>query len=291
MILIQVFTKKFTFIIFFSLLVCIAIYIVSIKRTKGFCYSKIRSSHPYESRWDFGAPSQSQEALLEKIATQPFSFLGSGKECYAFVSADKNIVVKFFKQNRLKTQQTLSRFPFFKKAQRYQASKLSSFKRQTLFQNCQTAYEQFPEETGILYLHLTKSKNLKKTLHITLDKSKPLALNLDDMEFIVQKKANLIFDELSAFPEKGKEIISSIVHFIISLKNRGLGDHDINCRKNLGIINETPIQIDIGEIYPLTSKTSIRQELTVATLDLKDFLEKNYPHLAYHLQKEIEALP
>ena len=37
-------------------------------------------------------------------------------------------------------------------------------------------------------------------------------LKLDDMEFMVQKRGYLIFDELTAHPEKRKEMISSILH-------------------------------------------------------------------------------
>ncbi len=274
------------------LFLCTLTYLTCIKRTKGFCYTKIHSRYGYDPRWDFGNPSESQKKLLDQIAMQPFKLLGSGKECYAFVSADGEIVVKFFKQKHMRVQYLLNYLPLSKeiKALRNETLNRHSFRRKALFNSYQIAYEQLPEETGVLYLHLTKSRNLKRAIQIITPKGKHLTLKLDDMEFMVQKRAGLIFDAIKAHPEKGKEIISSILHLISNRREKGIGDNDINCEKNLGIVNGKAMQIDVGEFYLSIPKPITKEELTTATLDLRAFLETYYPTLIPYLQEEIDSL-
>ncbi|MCB1084725.1 MAG: hypothetical protein KDK60_01335 [Chlamydiia bacterium] len=178
---------------FVSLLVCIGMitYYTAIKRTKGFCYYKIHSLYGYDPRWDFGMPNEEQEALLDQIAQRPLTFLGSGKECYAFVTADGSLVVKFFKQKHLRTQYITNYLPIVNKYLIRKKQKLSrrASRRKELYKSCQIAYEQFPEDTGVLYLHLTKTKTLRRPIRLITPKGAELTLKLDDMEFIVQRRA------------------------------------------------------------------------------------------------------
>jgi len=163
-------------------------------------------------------------------------------------------------------------------------------KRNALYQSYQIAYERLPEETGVLYLHLTKTKYLKRAILLKISDKKSLKLKLDDMEFLVQRRAYSIFDELKAHPENGKEIISSIVELIENRNKKGIGDNDINCERNLGIIGKKAVQIDVGEFYPSVPKVEIQDELKQATLDLHTFLEQNHPELASYLESQLNPL-
>lgn len=267
------------------------VYVTIIKRTKGFCYSKIHSRHSYDPRWDFGPPNPEQEKLFEQITEQPFILLGSGKECYAFVSEDGEIVVKFFKQKHMKTRYLLNYVPLSKtmKALHQETINRHRVRRQTLYQSYQIAYERLQKETGVVYLHLTKTKSLKKPIHLRTKQGKHLTLKLDDMEFMVQRRATPIFDEIISHPEQGEQIISSIVDLIKSRKKKGIGDNDINCERNLGIYHEKAFQIDVGEFYPMRPEPVSQEELHEATLDLRFFLEKNHPHLIRSLDKAINS--
>lgn len=266
-------------------------YVTSIKRTKGFCYAKIHSRYSYDPRWDFGSPNPTQKQILTQISKQPFTLLGSGKECYAFVSEDGEFVIKFFKQKHMKTQYLLNYIPLPKpmKAMHQEVINRHYFRRQALYQSYQIAYERLQEETGVEYLHLTKTKYLQKAIHLKTKNGKTLTLKLDDMEFMVQKRATPIFDEINTHPEQGEKIIASIIDLIKSRKGKGIGDNDINCEKNLGIYNGKAFQIDVGEFYPTFPLPVKKEELVKATLDLRFFLEKNHPHLISSLDKAINS--
>lgn len=270
-----------------ALFLCTLTYLTCIKRTKGFCYTKIHSRYAYDHRWDFGPPSKNQEALLDRIAEQHFTLLGSGKDCYAFVSSDGKIVVKFFKQKHMRTQYVLN---YLLLSMRTEALNKHKAKRNALYQSYQIAYERLPEETAVLYLHLTKTKYLKRTIVLKISDRKTLRLKLDDMEFLVQKRASSIFDELKAHPEKGKEIISSVVELITNRNKKGIGDNDINCERNLGIVEGKAVQIDVGEFYPSVTKIGIQKELKQATIDLYTFLQQNQPELIPYLESQVNPL-
>ncbi|MCB1110884.1 MAG: hypothetical protein KDK64_07865 [Chlamydiia bacterium] len=273
-----------------ALFLIVLTYTTCIHRTKGFCYKKIHSLYSYDPRWDFGVPNPEQNALLEKISTQTFSLLGSGKECYAFVSDDGLFVVKFFKQKHMKTQYLIDYLPLSQQLQMIRREVLNRHKshRNRLYQSYQLAYERLFDHSGVLYLHLTKTNYIKKAITIRSPSGKRLALKLDDMEFLVQKRAYSIFDTIANAPKKGEETIDAILDYLASRNARGIGDDDINCARNLGILEGKVMQVDIGELYPALPRPAPEKELIAATLDLKDFLERKHPHLARYLDAEIE---
>ncbi|QVL54955.1 MAG: hypothetical protein KFB95_06450 [Simkaniaceae bacterium] len=274
-----------------GIFLCVLTYVSCIMRTKGFSYKKIHSLYGYDSRWDFGLPSPEQAALLDRVSTQTFSPLGSGRECYAFVSEDGEIVVKFFKQKHMRTRYILDYLPLSEHIQMIRNETLNrhSHRRLSLYQSYQLAHERLQDHSGVLYLHLTKTNYLKKPITLFSSRGKKLVLKLDDMEFLIQKRAHHIFDVLSESPEKGKQTIDAILDYLTLRNERGIGDNDINCKRNLGVLDGKVIQIDIGELYPAISHSPNREELTAATLDLKDYLERNHPELVFYLELSIES--
>lgn len=273
-----------------GIFICVLTYITCVMRTQGFSYKKIHSLYAYDSRWDFGMPNPEQASLLEKVSTQIFSPLGSGKECYAFVSEDGEIVIKFFKQKHMRTRYILNFLPLSKRIRMIRNETLNRHRhrRLRLYQSYQLAHERLQDHTGVLYLHLTKTNYLKKPITLLSPRGKKLVLKLDDMEFLIQKRARHIFNVLSESPEKGKQIIDALLDYLTLRNARGIGDNDTNCEKNLGILNGKAIQIDVGELYPAVPVSPSKEELTTATLDLKDYLERNHFELVSYLDQSIE---
>ncbi|NRA90936.1 MAG: hypothetical protein HRU43_07420 [Simkaniaceae bacterium] len=262
-----------------------------IKRTKGFCYRKIHSLHEYDPRWDFGLPTKEQNALLDQVASQKFYPLGSGKDCYAFVSEDETLVVKFFKQNHMRTRYLLNYLPLSTEIKMIRAEMLNRHQRHRdrLFQSYQIAHERLLDHTGVLYLHLTKSNFIKRPITLFSPIGKKLVLKLDHMEFMIQKRAYPIFEEIQKHPEKAKEIIDGVFEYLTARNARGIGDDDINCEKNLGILEGKIFQIDVGELYPMKKSYPSRKELINATLDLKHQLENHLPKLVPYFESALES--
>ncbi len=103
---------------------------------------------------------------------QPYEYLGSGAQFYAFVSRDKCFVLKLFK--------THHGLFATKEKKRNRISRL--------FKSAKLAEEFLSEETGILLLHLAKTKHFGE---ITISDPLHIAhlLNLDRTAFVLQKYA------------------------------------------------------------------------------------------------------
>jgi hypothetical protein len=277
------------------LFLCLFSYTHFIKRTKGFCIAKILSKHTFNPRWDFGAPSPEQEKLLDQIASEPFTLVGSGKECYAFVNESETLVVKFFKQKHMRTQLILNHLPLgeYQKKLHQETLARRTNHRNRLFSSYQIAYERLKAQTGVLYLHLNKTNNLKRTICLIEPSGKKHRLQLDNLEFLVQKRAYSILDTLTSLMKQNKidaakDIIVSILDLITTRKKLGIGDDDINCERNLGLFDGKAFQVDVGEFFSTLPSSPIQEDYTSATEDLRLFLTSHYPELASYLKKEID---
>src|SRR5207253_11328582 len=65
--------------------------------TDGFSVARITSELPQGISWDTLPVSASEESALHCAVDQPYRYLGSGGQCFAFISQDNRYVIKFFK--------------------------------------------------------------------------------------------------------------------------------------------------------------------------------------------------
>lgn len=267
-----------------SLLLVIGSYSFSM-RTKGFSVQKILSYYPPDSRWESAPPSSEILSLFD----HPFSYLGSGNHTYVFLSHDKRYVLKFFKQKHMRTQQfLLSRARKEKRAKERESSYLSY----------KIAYDKLREETGLCYLHLSKTKDLNQTITLFDQKGKTHHLDGDKMEFLIQKRAELSFRYVEELAEKGDE--EGVINSLISLLNvakcrslKGLGDRDMQFFKNFGFANGKAVEIDIGEFYFEESKKdpeTYKAELQELSYELLSWIDQKAPHLRGEFLKRMEEL-
>lgn len=260
------------------------IYTNFIQRTEGFCIEKIISKHPHNPKW------ASESQLDPEILSQPYSYLGSGKECYAFASEDDKYVIKFFKQKHMNTGYFFDKYDLIPSRTIRMATRKNL--RQTTFQSYQIAHHMLPEETGALYLHLTKTSHLNQSLRLTDQYDKPFTLDLDEMEFLIQKKTTPTFEAFLTLIQvdkidEAKSLIDSILALITSRSEKGLSDLDLNCERNLGVLGNRALEIDIGE-FSMLERAPLIEELTSGTLDLKQWLHNQSLELEEYLDKQLE---
>ncbi len=276
-------------------LLTLTLHFAYFKRTKGFCLKKINSTYAYQPEWDTGPPTPTQQTLLKELSKQTFSYLGSGKECYAFSSEDGKYVLKFFKQKHMKNTHILKNVPFFREKIDKKTTRRHTLRTKT-FTSYLLSYHTLPEETGVVYLHLTPSKDLNLNYHFRDHKKRPFSLPLDEMEFLIQKKAIPSFDKIHQLMQKQQiretELaLDSIMQLIQKRRAKNIADHDLNCEKNLGFIGLQAIEIDLGEFTLASTLPTLKEEVFEATKDLSTFLQIHYPPLAAYLTKQIENLP
>ncbi len=299
-------TKKYKGIFFIlGSILCVYLLVIAFhhaffQRTQGFCIEKIKSNHSYDPRWETGELTPSQKELVEKLSAQTFSYLASGKACYAFVSEDNEYVIKFFKQKHMYPNPLYDKIPLPTKYRNLADQKKITrhMLREKTYKSYLIAYTVLNEETATELLHLNKKKVIHKKFHFVDQHGEKFSLRLDKMEFLIQKKASPIFDAIAQCMQENqidqaKDLINNILSHVSKRSLKGVSDSDLNCENNLGVCNGKIVEIDIGEftIDPSSQDQYIvLKEMKETTNDLKKWLTHHYPALASHLKEKLTAI-
>lgn len=266
------------------------------RQTDGFALCKIVSDLSPKAEWAVPPlPPEEQKAILH-LLDQPFHYLARGAQSFVFVSEDGQTVIKFFRIHRLRPPQWLNllQLPFS-----LQPMKLGKLLRKqaelaTDFQSYVIAYQEMKEETGLLYLHLNKTTDLhqKITIHDRLNIA--YELDLDQTEFLVQKRATLVYPYIEALIQKGQleaaqNSITNLVQLLHDRYKKGIFDKDPDLNTNFGFIDQCALQIDIGRFRNADSREDSDEILRI-TDNFRQWLDKRSPQLSSHLLQEIETI-
>lgn len=269
--------------------------------TAGFTIGNITYELPYDSRWNIRDLNYEESKQLDAILSQNFKYIGKGCQSYVFASEDDKYVLKFFKYQRFRPREWLNYFNFIPGMKQYTKEKTEKKRRKLegVFTSWKMAFEDLQPETGVVYVHLNKSDNLNKTLHIYDKIGWKHELNSDDYEFMIQKKAMMLCPTLEQMMAKGqvdeaKNLLDHLLRLIVSEYERGLADNDHALMQNTGVVEGLPIHVDAGQFIRNSkikdSKVS-NQELFNKTWKFRKWLQKNFPeleaYLVLHLKKII----
>lgn len=255
-------------------------------RPKGFTLKKITSHHTPAPEWE--VENTLSRGEIRAIVNQPFTYLGSGNHTYAFASEDGRYVIKFFKQKHMKTRTWVDYLPLPTKRIFYPMGKIHRRmqEREESFTSYRIAFNELRQETGILYLHLNKTAHLKTSLTLIDQNGENLSLDLDDMEFLIQKRATLAFEHLKDLYREGKvqeaeEAIASLLDVVAKRSQMGIYDKDLQFFKNFGFVGQEAIEIDIGEFRRDQEPRPTYEELKTLSLQIRDFIKMYAPkHLS-----------
>lgn len=269
-------------------------------KNRGFALYKICSSLVFNPSWEVPALSEEEKIELKKILNQPFRFLDKGAQSYVFLSQDERYVIKFFKLHSLQPPMWFQAVQFPWPLQYLRISKILE-KRQALaktFSSYKIAYDELKEETGLVFMHLNKTHCLHHILTVVDNLGISHRLDLDQMEFFVQKRASLFYPFLEKTLEEKKEdgakkIISNLVQFLVLRNQKEIFDKDPDLATNFGFLNDKIIQIDIGRFRkdPLRKNPDVyHSEILRITDTFNTWLKMHFPTLSNHLEKEIANL-
>lgn len=295
---------RFSILLIFSVLalVCGAWYFD--RANDGFTLGGIFSEHSIMSDQIHAstvrALSANEERLVASIFDQDFTYLGRGGQFYAFASQDGQHVLKFFRYKRFRHEPWLDYFDFIPFIDDYRLNRIQK-KRQKLekvIKSCVVAFNFLKESSGLELIHFTKTKNLNKTVKIIDKRGNHHLVDLDEMEFVVQKKAQLLGPNIDDLMVLGditgtKYLLSNTVNMIYSESLQGIIDQDPAFMQNTGVLEDRPIHIDIGQITideEAMHPDRARQEVRNKTFKLNRWLKAKYPELSQHLEAEIDVV-
>lgn len=268
--------------------------------TAGFSLAHIQSDFPYQPGWEVRSLSPDEETQFLKAVQQPYYYLGKGCQSYVFVSQDEKYVIKFFKYQRYRLQPWLAHFPPLPALVKYRQEKLEKKweKLDGFVRSWKVAFENVKEETGLLAVHLNKTQHLKQSLVIFDKIGRKHQVDLDQMEFCLQHRAEMLCDRLQSCKLAGqtaeaKQLVRQLLNVILSEYARGLADNDHALMQNTGIVNGKPVHIDVGQFVlreDVKEPQVFHQELFTKTYKFKLWLKEHYPLLNDYLEEELRQI-
>ncbi|MBS0620746.1 MAG: hypothetical protein JSS61_04735 [Verrucomicrobia bacterium] len=265
------------------------------RRSNHFAADKILNLHPYSSEWDLPTPSPEEKEEIDRILSQKFTYLDKGSQSYVFISEDKKTILKFLKQHKLSSKSWLSMFPF--SFNPYYIDSLAKEKKwKQTFDACKTSYLELKKETGLIYVHLNRTRDLHKKVTLFDQDGNVHHIDVDRTSFYLQKRAQLIYSRISELMHQGdveraQQIITSVFSLIDDLGRKGVVENDPILRKNFGLIDDIAVQIDVGRlrIDPEMQKNPLyKDEIASISNSFRVWVEKNYPALTPHFEQTLE---
>ena len=259
------------------------------KLNAGFRLNKIEGALAYNPH--FETRSHLDNAAIDAILSQPFYFLGSGAQSFAFESADKKTVLKFMKQSKRKPMPWLEALPLPPGASHIRNYYMQKRKKRLhdLLTSARIACDELYQETGVLYAHLNTSAAAREKITLYDKIGIRYTVDVDNSLFVLQKRGSTLLDQ----PLEPKTIAGMIEHVKKSCK-KGIAHLDPLVDRNFGIYNGSVFTIDFGSLkYDEKLKTFpyLQRELFSELLTLRYYIKKNNPELLGYfdetMQKEL----
>lgn len=268
--------------------------------TGGFVESNISYDLPYDSRWEVAPLGAADKAMVDEILSQEFYYLGKGCQSYVFKSKDDRYVIKFFKYQRMRPQFWLDYVAFIPPVAAYLQEKISAkqAKLHAAFASWKLAYEELKKETGVIYVHFNKKKEWNRQLILYDKLGRQHRLELDDLEFMVQKKGQMLCDVLLEYKQKNRlteatVLVDHLLQLILSEYQRGYADNDHALMQNTGVFSGIPMHIDVGQFIKnsiVSCPKLYKQELFNKMWKFRLWLECEHPQLKKYLDGSLEAI-
>ncbi|NGX39051.1 MAG: hypothetical protein KR126chlam1_00371 [Chlamydiae bacterium] len=265
-------------------------------QTRGFRISKIHSNLPHNPKWSLPPLSSNEMEEVKKALNQPYRFLDSGGQCYAFVSKDQQYVLKFFKHHHMRPSSLLDHLPTLKVLTPFleKQKKKRTMRLEEMFTSFTIAFERLRDQTALLYLHLNKSEDLNTTLKLYDAIGIRHRIDLDNIEFALQRKASMAYPTLTTLATSGeieaaKVRIASLLDLMITRCKQGIADHDPR-KRNFGFIKEQAVEIDLGSFTlddSLMTESTGKRTFFFETVKLRRWVKKYHPELFDFLEEEI----
>lgn len=269
------------------------------KQTKGFRLHYITSNLPNDPRWEVPPLAQEEQARIDALLDQPFTYLDRGGWCFAFLGQDQKTILKFYRHTHLLFDTLFSPFSFQNLVMKCSPLPQGTpYFQEFNFKSCALLYEKAKERTGLLYVHLNKTEGKHKPVTLIDNIGIRHTIDLDKTEFVIQKKATLLFDHIDRLAKKkkvneAKQSLDDMLDCLLTLYKQGLRDLDQSLRNNFGYTEEGAVTLDLSSFAfdeSLKKPGEYRKELILKTQRLSRFLRKNYPDLQTYFEGRLSEI-
>ncbi|MBS0604353.1 MAG: hypothetical protein JSS60_04855 [Verrucomicrobia bacterium] len=270
------------------------------KKSTPFSIEAIYAELPYHPEWEAHPLNEEEAKTVEAALSQPYHYLGSGGQCFTFASADDRYVIKFIKQKAFALPSWIQRFPapFLIDWLKQKKTLKKEQQRARVFSAFRLSLDALPEETGLVFVHLNPTRNINTVLSVSDAKGGVHELDLDNLEFVLQKKAVLAYSFIDSLMEKGdlegaKRAIDELLQLNVALNRKGFRNRDPNFRSNCGFIGGHAVLIDMGRMVQseeIKQPANLKKEIKRISPRFRKFLAEKHPQLLDHFDNCIAKI-
>lgn len=266
---------------------------------KLFSISNVQSTFPNQKEWEVNI-SPELDTFFYVVSQQQFNWLGRGAQALAFESQDGRYVLKLFQLGRMKTA---SKKPFYKswfskETEEVKAQRLQH--REEIFTSSKLCFEELQEETGIVYVHLNRTKDKIKGIKLVDRFGQSHRIRGDDACFVLQKKAKCVVPELANLIDQGeiavaKTRVDQVIDLLHTMAKKGFVDNDdaLIRNNNIGFTKDRAIYIDTGHLVKhshIDVAARMKYEFNVRLDPLEKWLNWTSPEVAEHYRNSRDDL-
>lgn len=259
---------------------------INSKRSDFFTSSFISYDSSLWPHYEIPKLTLDEKEKIQAILSQPFKFLGSGNQTFAFESADGAYVLKFFKFQHLRKSSFADYLPevniFTKFKERLAQSKARRISQ--VFHGHFIAYTLDKENSGLIYARLNSDEKFNLRAKVLDNAGLSHEIPLDNVVFVLQKKGISFRKVLGQLLDQDKvaeasKLVNSLLDMYISEYQQGIYDRDHNVMHNVGFVDATPMRIDVGKLkYDQTMKDPVyfKKDLRNVVFNRIDKWMRNY---------------
>jgi hypothetical protein len=260
----------------------------------------IESTFAARKEWEVKT-SPDHEKFFYVVCQQTLKWLAHGMQAVAFETQDEKYVVKFFLLGRFRedNERGFLQNLFSKETKEKRQEKLQH--REEIFSSSKICFEELQEETGIVYVHLNRTKDKIHSIKLLDKYGQSHHIRGDDSSFLVQKKARYLIPTIDHLMEKGqvdeaRACVDRVFDLLLSLARKGFvdGDDALIRNNNIGLTDNKAIYIDTGHLFRapnLDVAERMRYEFQVRLDPLEKWLNVAHPEIgSYYRTRRAEIM-
>ena len=232
-------------------------------QTDGFARSRIYGwTQELEGRW--------WNAEADRAICQNFTYLGRGRQAFAFVSQDRQYVLKFPRGDIYKLPFWLRVLPLKSWRKRQIARK--ALRELGVLQSAYLAMEELQDATALIAMNFSFRKGPEqKWVKLTDKAGRSHHIALSNTYFILQRRKELFRDIIQEAARKEgiggvEKVLDGVFKVIVERTQKGILNRDGSFLRNYGFDEKRAYQTDVGSFFKVNQP--IGKELFFRSMEL-----------------------
>lgn len=239
---------------------------------------------------------ESWSADTEKLLSQPFHYLGRGRQCFAFASLDGKYVLKIIRTDIYQTPFWARLLPAGSYRKKIEAEHKT--RKQAILDSFALSFNELKEETALIAIHVGTSGSKEKILTLIDRLGVKYTLPLATTPFLLQHKKPMLMEAFETALkngdfEKGEKILSSLLSVIAQRAEKGILNRDPSFLRNYGYEDEKAYQIDLGSFYKdpnLKKESAYKKSILSSVKKIEQWLNDHAPQMLPLLHDHLRDL-